>query len=178
MALLCQALRERGCTPMSATIDGNPSVRQALLAHWPTMTIQRCLVHIQRQGLMWCRQHPKNPAGKHLRQLFLQVTRIDSLNARDAFLADVEQWERRYGPILDAASNRGWVVSDLKRARRMLLRALPDMFHSLEDPRIPKTTNGLEGYFARLKDRYHDHRGLSTKRRAAYFQWYIHLCPR
>lgn len=178
MSLVCRELLERGCSPKIATIDGSPSVRQALTARWPEITIQRCLVHIQRQGLMWCRQNPKTGAGKRLREFFLHVTRIHSYKERDDFLSEVEAWERRFGHSIASAKETGWVLSDLKRARSMLLKALPDMFHYLDDPSISKTTNGLEGYFARLKDRYRDHRGLSAKRRGVYFQWFIYLCPR
>lgn len=178
MAVLCHELVRRGCQPLSATIDGSPSVRQALLTCWPRLIIQRCIVHVQRQGLMWCRRYPKSTAAKRLRKIFLKVTDIDSCKERDNFLSEVEAWERRFGPSIASAKETGWVMSDLKRARSMLLKALPNMFHFLDDPRIPDTTNALEGYFSRLKDRYHDHRGLSPERRAAYFQWYFHLCPR
>jgi hypothetical protein len=66
----------------------------------------------------------------------------------------------------------------LKRARSMLLAALPDMFPYLDDIHIPTSTNALEGYFARLKHRYRQHRGLAPHHRDAYFRWYIYLCPR
>ena len=72
----------------------------------------------------------------------------------------------------------GWVFSDLKRARSMLLSALPNMFHYLDDLNIPKSTNALEGYFARLKQKYRQHRGLVKRHRNSYFEWYLHLCPR
>lgn len=76
------------------------------------------------------------------------------------------------------AAETGWVFSDLKRARSLLLAALPDMFHYLDDPAIPKSTNALEEYFARLKHKYRQHRGLAPPHRSAYFRWYVHLCPR
>jgi len=60
----------------------------------------------------------------------------------------------------------------------MLLSALPDMFRYLDDPRIAKSTNALEGYFARLKEKYRQHRGLARHHRTAYLRWYFHLCPR
>ncbi len=60
----------------------------------------------------------------------------------------------------------------------MLLAALPDMFRYLDDPQIATSTNPLEGYFARLKQRYRQHRGLAQHHRKAYFRWYLHLCPR
>jgi len=60
----------------------------------------------------------------------------------------------------------------------MLLAALPDMFRYLDDPLIPKSTNALEGYFARLKHRSRQHRGLVQPHRSTYFHWYLLLCPR
>ncbi|MFH1314044.1 MAG: hypothetical protein ABIJ00_12575 [Candidatus Eisenbacteria bacterium] len=60
----------------------------------------------------------------------------------------------------------------------MLSRALPDMFHYLDDPRIPSSTNGLEGYFAQLKGHYRQHRGLTRQKWTDYFNWYFHYKPR
>ena len=70
------------------------------------------------------------------------------------------------------------IFSGIKRTRSMLLHVLPDLFHCLDDPHIPKTTNGLEGYFSRLKSHYRQHRGLSPQRRPNYFAWYFHFAPR
>jgi hypothetical protein len=55
----------------------------------------------------------------------------------------------------------------------MLQKALPDMFHYLDDHDIPRSTNGLEGYFSRLKRYYRQHRGLTPKKRENYFAWYV-----
>jgi len=56
-----EPLKQKGLNPLSCTVDGNPQVIRTLKKLWPSITIQRCLVHIQRQGLMWCRQKPKGP---------------------------------------------------------------------------------------------------------------------
>src|SRR3989337_4239062 len=77
-----------------------------------------------------------------------------------------------------AQPERGRVFSDIKRAGSMLLKALPDMFHYLDNPKIPATTNGLEGYFSRLKAHYRQHRGLHPSKRANYFSWYFYHRPR
>jgi hypothetical protein len=37
------------------------------------------------------------------------------------------------------------------------------MFHYLENPDIPKTTNGLESFFGHLKQNISLHRGLSKE---------------
>ena len=167
-----------GLRPLSFTVDGNRQVIRVLRALWPDAVIQRCLVHIQRQGLSWCRIAPKTPHARQLRQIFLQVTKIATPADREAFLKLVAIWEERYGTEIAGRKEVGRVFSDIKRARSMLLRALPDMFHYLDDPHTPTTTNGLEGYFSRLKSHYRQHRGLSPRKRPNYFAWYFHFTPR
>ena len=43
--------------------------------------------------------------------------------------------------------------------------AIPNMFHFLDDEAIPKTTNGIEGFFSHLKNHLDIHRGLTTEHR-------------
>mgnify|MGYP001225576870 FL=1 len=145
---------DEGLRPRSFTVDGNQQVIKVLKALWPDAAIQRCLVHIQRQGLSWCRNSPKTAYGRQLRQIFLQVSRIETAADRDTFIDLVATWEDRYGTEIAARKETGRVFSDITRARSMLLKAIPDMFHYLDDPHIPTTTNGLEGYFSRLKSHY------------------------
>ena len=54
-------LIKRGLRPHSFTIDGNPHLMKVLRLLWTGIVIQRCLIHIQRQGLSWCRTQPKTP---------------------------------------------------------------------------------------------------------------------
>jgi hypothetical protein len=167
----------RGLNPVSCTVDGNPHAMRVMKALWPGIVIQRCLVHIQRQGLMWCRSHPKTISARRLRDIFLRVTHIRTLEERDEFLELIMQWEKRYGRDIQKQPERGRVFSDIKRARSMLIKALPHMFHYLDDPRISFTTNGLEGYFSRLKGHYRQHRGLRKKKLEKYFGWYFFIRP-
>ena len=172
-----EPLKNNGLSPLSCTVDGNPQAMRTLKTLWPSIITQRCLVHIQRQGLMWCRHDPKRYDAKMLRNIFLQISSLNTVEDRDAFIVQIQEWELRYGQQLESMPERGWVLSDLKRARSMLLNALPNMFHFLNDNRIPKTTNGLEGYFSRLKQHYRQHRGLAPSKRYNYFKWYFHLKP-
>ena len=168
-------LKIGGLSPVSLTVDGNPTVIKAAQHVWPDLIIQRCLVHIQRQGLSWCRATPKTFTAKKLRQLFVMLPRIKTFKERDVFLSEVNKWENKYGKEIVARPERGKVFSDLKRARSMLLKALPYMFCYLENNSIPQTTNLAEGYFSFLKSRYRDHRGLSPKSRKAFFEWFFYL---
>jgi hypothetical protein len=178
MGDFCRHLAERGLTPTAIATDGSPALLRHLRTQWPEAMLQRCLVHIQRQGLSWCRRNPKRPDARALRNLFLRVTRIRTAAQRDRFLTDLADWERRYGTNIDAQPERGYVFSDLKRARSMLWHALPDMFHYLDDPNIPSTTNAVEGYFGRLKKNYRQHPGLRDAQCTGYFQWLFHLLNR
>lgn len=177
MHRICHTLAQRAAIPKSATVDGNPHLLKALRRQWASLVIQRCLVHIQRQGLSWCRRFPKRTDARHLRLLFLEVMNVHTREDRTSFLTHLQAWEHRYGCHIARSPETGWVFSDLKRARSMLLAALPDMFHYLDDLKIPTSTNALEGYFARLKQRYRQHRGLAVHHREAYFRWFVHLCP-
>lgn len=176
MLTLCQQLRQVGLSPLSVTIDGLKPVQAMIKAVWSRAIIQRCLVHIQRQGLAWCRRDPHTAAVKHLRRLFLRLTGITTILKRDRFLEAWWHWENRFGKPIAERPSRGKVFSDVKRARSLLLNALPHMFHYLDNPTIAPSTNWIESYFSRLKPRYRQHRGLAAHRRAAYFAWYFHLC--
>lgn len=173
-----QPLKEQGLSPISCTVDGNRNLIRALKALWPGIIIQRCMVHVQRQGLSWCRQFPKRTDAKRLRKLFLQVTHINNHHDRSEFLKGFAQWEERYGSKIATQPERGRVFSDLKRARSMLIKAIPNMFHYLDDSNIPATNNGLEGYFSRMKSHYRNHRGLVVSKRANYFKWFFMLKPK
>lgn len=169
------SLRKKGLDPLSATVDGNPALFNALECVWPDIIIQRCVVHVQRQGLSWCRRRPKTPSARHLRDLFLVLTEITTKEQMSVFLQRCATWDEKYGRCVSSYAQRGWVASDLRRARSMLFHALPHLFYYLDDPNIPSSTNGLEGYFSRLKDHYRRHRGLARHRRLSYFKWYFYL---
>jgi hypothetical protein len=171
-------LISEGLCPQSFTVDGNPKVMSVLRKLWPDAAIQRCLVHIQRQGLAWCRMSPKTGYARKLRSIFLQVPSIATIADRDKFLIAVTEWECKYGYLIDRKPETGRVFSDIKRARSMLLRALPNMFHYLNNRAIPISTNGLENYFSRLKTHYRQHRGLANIKRSNYFKWYVYYVPK
>ena len=173
-----QPLKQKGLNPISCTIDGNPYVFKVLKQLWPNIFIQRCLVHIQRQGLSWCRRLPKRTDAKHLRKIFINVCYIDSYFKKQRFIAMFIDWEKRFGLRIKSQPEQGKVFSDIKRARSMLQKAIPNMFHYLDYSNIPKTTNALEGYYSRLKHHYRNHSGLRLENLNSYFNWYFYLKPK
>ena len=168
-------MMDGGLQPAAITIDGNTSVIRAIKTVWPDIMIQRCRTHIQRQGLSWLRRYPKLEASKDLRGILLTLTNVKDERGRKAFIKDFRLWEKQYGHFVLSLPSKDKVYGDLQRTRSLILHALPDMFHYLDDPCIAATTNKLEGYFSRLKEIYRKHRGLSKKHRGNYFTWYINL---
>jgi transposase-like protein len=170
-----QALASSGLVPESATVDGNPQQIKYLRQVWPSLILQRCIVHVQRQGLSWCRQNPKRTDAKHLRKIFRRLSTVKTSSQANRFIQAVHAWEQRFGAAIDHSTDRGWVFSDLVRARSMLLKALPDLFHFVSNHHIPSSTNALEGYFSHLKKHYRYHCGLAVHHRDAYFKWFFYL---
>jgi len=107
-------LAANGSRPKSFTVDGNRQVIRTLRKVWPDVRIQRCLIHIQRQGLVWCRNHPKTTYARKLRDIFLRVTCIHTKAQRDKFLESVDDWEGRYGRQIGARPETGYVFSDIR----------------------------------------------------------------
>ncbi|MGO9136793.1 MAG: transposase [Syntrophales bacterium] len=114
--------------PEAITIDGNTSVIRALRAVWPDIIIQRCITHIQRQGLAWLRRYPKIQASKDLRMILLTVTEVKDRRRRDIFIKNFEEWEKRHGQTVQALPSNHKVYGDLQRTRSLVLHALPHMF--------------------------------------------------
>lgn len=161
--------------PKAITIDGNTSVIRAIKNIWPDIIIQRCLVHIQRQGLSWLRRYPKSQAARDLRLLLLAITNIKDHKQKQVFINGFNNWEKIYGKFVLSLPSSDKVYSDLQKTRSLIIHAMPDLFHYLEDSNISPTTNKIEGYFSRLKNLYRQHRGLSKNHRNNYFQWYIYF---
>jgi len=168
-------LKQQGLNPESLTTDGNTAVLRATNTIWPRIITQRCLVHVQRQGLSWLRRKPKLEAAVKLRELLLFLTAIKSEKDKKEFIRRFNAWEKEFGKQVLALPRHDKVFSDLQATRSLIIHALPDMFHYLNDPSIPATTNKLEGIFSQLKQNLNHHKGLRKSNRLKYFKWYIYF---
>ena len=168
-------LKEQGLKPFSITMDGHLKVIEAIKSVWPQAKIQRCLYHIQRQGLQWLRTYPKTEAGRELRILLSKLTSIKSFKERDAWNSVYTSWLERYSSFVKSLPRTSVAFVDLKRTMNLINNALPNMFHYLKDRRIPATTNLLESFYSRLKADYQRHRGMSKQHKLAYLKWYCYF---
>ena len=170
-----QSLRHKGLKPAVITVDGEKSIIRAIQDTWPQITIQRCLYHIQMEGSRWLRTHPKTQAARELKAILSTLSSIKSFVDRDEFIELFEHWINTYYLSIRKMPNTSIQFKDLKKTARLIHTALPNMFHYLIDPKIPATTNPLEGFFSHLKSDYHRHRGLSKEHRKHYLQWYCYF---
>lgn len=165
----------------SITTDGHKSILKAIKKSLPNVLVQRCLIHIQRMCLLWLTKYPKHIAGQELRRLVLMLLKIKTNNDKLYWINRLDQWhdthknyinEKTYHP----GTSRFWYKHKLlRRSYQTIKKALPNMFHYIQNPSIPPTTNGIEGYFSHLKNHLDLHRGLSTKNRINFIKWYVYF---
>ncbi len=168
-------LKEQGLNPKAITMDGHRFVIKAIYDVWPNVLIQRCLYHIQRQGLQWLRVYPKTEAGRELRFILKTVTNIKSEKDRLVFLTTYSDWNYKYRDFIKRLPRNSVANIDLKKAMGLINNALLDMFHYIDDPFIAPTTNLLENFYSRLKHHYRSHRGLTEEHKISYLKWYCYL---
>lgn len=165
----------------SVTTDGHKSAIKAIRKSLPDAMLQRCLVHIQRMCLLWLTRYPKHLSGIELRRLVLQIMKIKTDNDRLYWVRQLEHWHNTHKAYLQEKTfnpntGRYWYTHKMiRRSYYTMKRALPDMFHYLYNPKIPATTNGIEGFFSHLKNHLDLHRGLTPKHRIDFIKWYVYL---
>lgn len=165
----------------SITTDGHKSVLKAIKKTDGDIIIQRCLVHIQRMCLIWLTKFPKHIAGQELRKHILLLLKIKTQNDKIWWKNELSEWYLKHQEYINEKTfnletGRYWYTHKLlRRSYFTIKRALPNMFHYLENPNITKATNGIEGYFSHLKNYLDLHRGLTLKNRINFIKWYIYF---
>jgi transposase-like protein len=153
-------------------MDGERSIMRAVKDVWPDAKIQRCLYHIQREGMRWLRTYPKTLAGQQLRRLLNNLSSIRTINDKEQFIANFKAWHKENHQHIKSLPSSTIAFRDLKKTITLIINALSDMFHFLDMKHIPSTTNLIEGFFSRLKSDYRRHRGISEKHKISYLKWY------
>lgn len=165
----------------SITCDGHKALLKAIRKVCKHATLQRCLVHIQRMCKIWLTARPQSQAGIELRRICAKLHLIKNSQQRDYWIVSLFRWHEQHKDFINeksfnADSSRYWYKHKMVRRCFMVIKkALPDMFRYIDNPRIPKTTNGLESFFGHLKGNLNIHRGLSPAHRKEFILWYLFL---
>lgn len=165
----------------SVTSDGHKSILKAVKEALPNAILQRCLVHIQRDCRIWLTKHPKSFAGYDLKQITSQIHTIKTRYQLSFWLLDLHNWHKEYEDYINEKSynietDRYWFTHKMvRRSFITIKRALPNMFHYLDNPKIPKSSNSIESFFGHMKGHLNIHRGLSYQHRKQYLMWYLYF---
>ena len=179
-------------------IDGGSGLASALATTWPTVRVQRCLVHVQRNVRVYLTSRPRTSAGRTLWKLALSLTRITDQDQAIAWWQNLELWHQTHGELIRARTyfkpgiiapawvrtgQRWWYTHDRLRKAYRLLEKLARQQHLFTylDPEfeglgIDSTTNQIEGGInAGLRELLRRHRGLPTERQRRAVEWWLHM---
>lgn len=168
-------LKDQGFNPLYITMDGEKTVIRAIQELFPLTKIQRCLYHIQREGMRWLRSYPKTQSGRDLRYLLSQVCSIKSVKDQSLFIQNFNNWLSKHKDFIESLPVSDIAFRDLKKTMTLIKNAIPNMFYYLKDQNVHSTTNALEGFHSRLKLDYPRHRGLTKEHRKSYLNWYCYF---
>jgi Transposase, Mutator family len=165
----------------SITCDGHRAILKAISKVCKDAKLQRCIIHIQRMCRIWLSANPKSNAGIDLRRVISKLHLIKSEPQKQTWLRELVDWYQEYHDFVNEKSynpktGRYWYKHKMVRRSFVVIRkALPNMFQYLENPRIPKSTNGLESFFGHLKSNLRIHRGLSKQHKKNFIKWYLYF---
>lgn len=172
-------LKALGLKIESITCDGHPSILKAIKRVDKSIIVQRCIIHIQRMCKIWLTLRPQSEAGQALRDLINNIHTIKDRTQWGYWVVDLIRWHEKYKNFvnektINPTTGRAWYKHRMvRKAFITIKRALPDMFHYLDNHKIPKSTNGLESFFGHLKDNLSIHRGLTESHRKNFIKWYL-----
>ncbi len=174
-------LEKMGVQISSITCDGHRATLKAIRKTLPNVILQRCVVHVHRMSQIWLKQRPKTITVQELKHIIHLLPLVKTNNDKLFFINQFNGWYKEHKLFVDQKTRnnrtgRWWYThKNLKRTVTLIQRAMPNLFHYLDDDKIPKSTNGIESYFGHLKDNLSIHRGLSYSNRKSFIKWYLHL---
>lgn len=167
-------LKSNGFNPISVTTDGNQSIIYSFSQTWPSIIIQRCLFHIHLQVLSWLRVKPKYESTQALKSLIGSITTIQTKVQSELFKHQFLGLWNRYRPEITGFQSTHPVEGDAIRAYSLILNALDNCFHYLDDPNIAPTTSALEGYFKQIQRfKGFSHNGLTKEHLFSAIAWKV-----
>jgi hypothetical protein len=176
-----QNILSLGIQIKSITCDGHPSIIKSINDACPDIIIQRCLVHIQREANIWLRRKPVIQCSIDLKGIVNKLHLVKNSNDRVYWINLFIKWYDQNKSYINEQNinletGRKWFKhKDLRRTAIMIKRAIPNMFHYIENPQIPNNTNSIESFFGHLKDTLSIHRGLTPNNKKSFIRWYLYF---
>ena len=155
-------LESQGFVIKAVVADGKPGLKHL----YEETPIQMCHFHQKLIITRYLTRRPKLEAGKELRELSFRLGDL----CEESFALELEAWHVKWHEFLNErtvnpeTNKRPFTHRRLRSAYRSLKTNVPYLFTYRKHPElnIPNTTNGLEGFFAYLKELVRVHRGAKT----------------
>lgn len=178
--------------PAVVIIDGGSGLAKALRTTWPETSIQRCLVHIQRNVRRDLTRRPRTTPGKQLAKLNYALTKIQTLDEAAEWMAALATWHSEHQGFLQQktyatdpmATTPWWWTHDRVRKAYNLLATQArkgtlfqylqtELLNTVQAP-VSSTTNRIEGGVnAPLRRMLSLHRGMRLPRRKRAVEWWL-----
>ena len=111
----------------SITCDGHRAILKAINKACGDVTVQRCLVHIQRSCMNWLSNKPKTLPGIELRKIISKVHLIESQLDRDYWIVSLVRWHEKHEAFVKEKSinpltGRYWYTHKMVRRAFMSIK--------------------------------------------------------
>ncbi len=154
-------LESQGFVVQAAVVDGKPGIKRL----YEDLPVQMCHFHQKAIITRYLTRRPRLEAGIELRELVHSLLETDE----ESFALELAAWHEKWHEFLKERTTNPetgkwhYTHKRLRSAHRSLKTNLPYLFTYKRHPElnIPNTTNGLEGYFAYLKELVRVHRGIN-----------------
>ena len=164
--------------PFAIVCDGQKGMIKAIKQRFPGVIVQRCQFHVIQYCTIRLTKNPESEEAQELRELVLQISKIKTKEQLKSWLTDYKYWylanqdfikEKTYQTdSLTPTGRPKWHYTHgrLHAAHSHLKNSFPYLFRYLQHPKIPNTTNFVEGGINSLmQEKLRFHRGLSLPKR-------------
>jgi hypothetical protein len=172
--------------PSVIVCDGQRGMLKAIDERFPRARIQRCQFHVMKYCLGKITQNPEYKAARELRKLVFKISKVSTKGDLQVWLSAYKNWwltykdfikEKTYSTTeLTPTGRRKWHYTHgrLHAAHSHLQNAIPNLFKYLLNPKIPNTTNFVEGAInSTLQEKIRLHRGLKLPKRRILIAHYL-----
>ena len=169
---LFKAVRKKQLTVFAVVSDGQKGLKKAVQDVFPHVLHQRCIAHVIRLSLSWLTKNPHTEAGRALRVIILNLSRVKTIHEGELWQSAFAGWNTTYQTFLKEKSQnpltgKSWYTHRKLRAVRSLLKnASPNLFWFTKHSCIPSTTNDVEGGInASVSEVLRRHRGMTINQK-------------
>ncbi len=163
-------IRRRGIVVQSIICDG----RKGLFSVFGETPVQMCQFHQVQIMQRYLTKKPKTECGIELRDISLLIKSSTQKELENRLEKWYEKWQKYINTrtVHTETKKTFFTHKRLRSAYFSLKRNLPFLFVFEQYPllKIPKTTNGLDGSFANLKNKLRNHNGLNQQNKIRFIE--------